>query len=74
MRIKPGNTVIYYSPSTRMGGGERLQAFTAVGVVCDVAPYPFDMGGGFVPHRRDVRYVSAQPARVTQRRRTSRAT
>ena len=27
-------------------------------------PYRFDMGGGFVPYRRDVRYVSAQPAPI----------
>jgi len=60
LRIKSGNTVIYYSPSTRLRGGERLQAFTAVGVVRDVAPYPFDTGGGFVPFRRDVDWFVAR--------------
>jgi hypothetical protein len=60
LRIEPGNTVIYYSPSTRLGGGERLQAFTAVGVVRDVDPYPFAMGGGFAPFRRDVDWFVAR--------------
>ena len=58
-RIKPADTVIYYSPTTRMAGGERLQAFTAVGVVRNGDPYPHDMGNGFVPFRRDVDWFVA---------------
>jgi hypothetical protein len=59
-RIKPGDTVLYYSPSTRMGGGERLQAFTAVGVVRPGEPYLHDMGNGFAPFRRDVDWFVAR--------------
>ncbi len=55
-RMKVGDWLIYYSPSTEMGGGERLQAFTALGRVVGERVYERDMGGGFVPFRRDVRY------------------
>jgi len=53
-RLRAGDQVVYYSPSTRFGGGDRLQAFTGLGQVLPGEPYAFDMGGGFVPHRRDV--------------------
>lgn len=59
-RIRPGDCVFYYSPATRMTGGERLQAFTAVGVVREGEPYPFDMGSGFVPFRRNVDWFMAR--------------
>jgi hypothetical protein len=53
-RIRPGDRVVYYSPSTAFGGKDRLQAFTALGVVRPGEPYERDMGDGFVPFRRDV--------------------
>lgn len=53
-RLKPGDQVVYYSPTTIMGGGEKCQSFTALGTVQAGEPYQFDMGGGFVPFRRDV--------------------
>jgi hypothetical protein len=59
-RVKPRDTVFYYSPSTQMGGGEKLQAFTAVGVVRDEEPYTFDMGNGFIPTRRNVDWFVAR--------------
>ena len=63
-RLKPGDQVVYYSPTTIMGGGEKCQSFTALGTVQAGEPYQFDMGGGFVPHRRDVAYVPAQEAPI----------
>lgn len=53
-RLRAGDRVVYYSPSHRFGGRDRLHAFTALGQVLPGEPYAFDMGGGFVPHRRDV--------------------
>jgi hypothetical protein len=53
-RISPGDDVAYYSPTETFGGGDRLQAFTAVGIVQPGIPYQADMGGGFRPFRRDV--------------------
>jgi hypothetical protein len=53
-RISPGDRIAYYSPSEFFGGKDRLQAFTAVGVVKRGEPYQVDMGKGFRPFRRDV--------------------
>lgn len=63
-RLAPGDVVAYYAPSTTMGGKDRLQSFVSLGVVQEGAPYQADMGGGFVPFRRDVRYVAAEPAPI----------
>ena len=53
-RMRPGDRVVYYSPTVHFGGKDRLQAFTALGTVKAREPYAFDMGEGFVPFRRDV--------------------
>ncbi len=63
-RVQPGDRVAYYSPTVTFQGRDRLQAFTAVGVVKEGDPYLFDMGGGFRPFRRDVRWLAARPAPV----------
>ena len=57
-RIHPGDRVAYYSPTVTLGGKDRLQAFTAVGTVRAGVPYQADMGGGFVPWRRDVDWAA----------------
>ena len=57
VRLQPGYWVAYYSPSTRMGGSDRLQSLVSIGRVAPGQPYAFDMGGGFVPFRRDVHYL-----------------
>jgi hypothetical protein len=56
-RIAPGDCVAYYSPTGHFRGGDRLQAFTAIGVVRPGTPYQYDMGGGFHPFRRDVAWL-----------------
>jgi len=63
-RIKPGDGVVYYSPTITFKGNDRLQAFTAIGFVRQGEPYPFDMGGGFVPYRRDIDWLTAQETRI----------
>lgn len=52
-RICSGDSVVYYSPTDRFGGGEPLQAFTALGIVRTREPYQVVMGD-FHPWRRDV--------------------
>jgi hypothetical protein len=59
-RVQPGDHVVYYSPSSAFRGQDKLQSFTAIGVVDDGAPYQADMGGGFSPFRRDVTWCSAE--------------
>ncbi|MEJ2793647.1 EVE domain-containing protein [Iodobacter sp. LRB] len=63
-RIQPGDRVVYYSPATEMGGKDKLQSFTAIGMVRAGEPYPFDMGGGFIPYRKDVDWWPAQQAAI----------
>ena len=63
-RLRPGDRVAYYSPAQVYGGSDKLQSFVSVGVVADREPYTFDMGGGFVPWRRDVQYVAAREAPI----------
>ncbi len=58
-RMQRGDWLVYYSPSVEMGGAP-LRAFTAIGQLEDDEVFPFDMGGGFVPFRRRVRYVAAR--------------
>lgn len=59
-RIQPDDTIIYYSPTTEMGGGKKLQAFTAAGIVRPGEPYRFDMSEDFTCHRRDVDWLETR--------------
>lgn len=59
-RVQPGDRIAYYAPARTMGGKDRLQSFVSIGTVEPGAPYAFDMGGGFMPYRRDVHYVAAR--------------
>jgi hypothetical protein len=63
-RIRPGDDINYYSPSTEMGGGERVQSFTAAGRVADSDAYCFDMGNSFVPTRRHVAWLETKAAPI----------
>lgn len=63
-RIRPGDVVIYYSPTERRGEPDGLQSFTAIGRVREGDPYPGVMGGGFTPWRRDVEWLEAAPAPI----------
>lgn len=58
-RMKSGDIFFYYSPAVEMHGAP-LKAFTAMGVVEDEEVFPFDMGGGFVPFRRRVKYLEVK--------------
>ena len=58
-RMQTGDWMIYYSPTMEMGG-EALRNFTALGEVVDDEVFQHDMGGGFVPFRRRIRYAPAR--------------
>jgi EVE domain len=62
-RMKRGDWLVYYSPSVEMGGPP-LRAFTALGQLEDDQVFSFDMGGGFVPFRRRVRYLHTDEVRL----------
>jgi len=63
-RVKPGDGIAYYSPSTILGEKDGLQSFTAIGTVRDGEPYQGEMGGGFTPFRRDVDWAKAGEAPI----------
>lgn len=63
-RIKPGDGVVYYSPSVKMGERDGFQSFTAIGFVREGEPYLGEMACGKA-YRRDVDWLDApeQPLR-----------
>jgi len=63
-RIAPGDCVACYSPTATFGGRDRLQSFTAIGVVKDGPPYRAEMGDGFQPYRRDMRWLDSDEAPI----------
>ena len=63
-RIKPGSWIVYYSPSSVMGVNDRLQAFTAVGIVQEGEPYLVEMENGFRAYRRDVKWTGGDEVSI----------
>lgn len=62
-RVRPGDRVSYYAAATTLGGKDKLQSFVSLGLVEAGEPYTVDMGG-FVPYRRNVRYLPAIDAPI----------
>ena len=62
-RVQPGDRVAYYSPTVTLGAKDGFQSFVSIGIVQPGEPYAFDMGG-FVPYRRNVKYVKAKEAPI----------
>jgi hypothetical protein len=56
-RMRAGDWLVYYSPTTEFRGGEVLRAFTALGRIQSAHSYRLDTGDGFVPHRKHVAYL-----------------
>ena len=63
-RVRPGDGICYYSPSTVLGEKDGLQSFTAIGTVREGDVYQGDMGAGFTPARRDVDWAQAEDAPI----------
>ena len=63
-RIDAGDHVVYYSPSEAFRGTDKLQSFTAIGVVNDATPYQAHMCGDFRPFRRNVDWLAAEEAPI----------
>lgn len=56
--LRRGDWIVYYSPSTEMGGGDKVQAFTTIGRVTSDAPYQVRQSEGFEPFRVDVDHLT----------------
>ncbi len=63
-RMHAGNWVIFYSPKVEFEKTERLQCFTAICKITDENIYQHDMGGGFVPFRRNVQFLPSQDVSI----------
>ena len=63
-RVRPGDRVVYYSPSRVFGEKDAYRHFTAAGTVASALPYQADMGGGFHPFRHDVIWDEATPVPI----------
>ena len=58
-RMRVGDGFAYYSPRAHYPDGESVQAFTAVGRVTGDALVQADLGGGFLPFRRQAAFLPA---------------
>lgn len=63
-KVSAGDRVAYYAPMLAMGGKDKFQRFVSIGVVQAGQPYAFDVGGGFVPFRRNVAYAAAREVSI----------
>jgi len=63
-RLSPGDGIADYSPTEVYGQTDRLQSFTTIGHVRPGEVYKGDMGGGFMPFRRDVAWLAAREAPI----------
>ena len=63
-RVRPGDSIAYYSPRSQMRGGRVIQAFTAIGIVGDGEVQHVSQSGGFRPSRRPVKYAVALEAPI----------
>jgi EVE domain len=59
-RLHAGDGIVYYSPGEKMGGKSDCKSFTALGRVTNDIIVQHDMGGGFVPFRRSVNWLSTR--------------
>lgn len=58
-RMSVSDWIIYYSPKELFEEAAPCQKFTAIGEVVGSEVYPFEMFPGFVPYRRDIRFLKA---------------
>lgn len=54
--LKRGDWIAYYSPTSEMGGGDKVQAFTSIGRITSDEAYQFEQSEGFHPWRVDVAF------------------
>jgi hypothetical protein len=63
-RMRPGDRLVYYSPTEIYGQKVPFRHFTAIGTVAEGEPYEGLMPGGFTPFRRDVQWDDAAEAPI----------
>jgi len=63
-RMQTGDGILYYSSKEVYGEETKCQRFTAIGEVADDFVYQGEMGGGFVPFRRNVNYRACREVSI----------
>ena len=63
-RMRPGDLIVFYSPTLHFQGKDPLKKFTAIARVKEGEVYQGDMGGGFTPYRRDVDFLPCEEADI----------
>jgi hypothetical protein len=63
-RMHLNDWVVFYSPKLVYDKPEKYQHFTAIGRVGDEIIYQHDMGGGFIPFRRNVNFLPARDVSI----------
>lgn len=64
-QMRPGDTLVYYSPVHRLGEKTPLRQFTTLGVIADDEIWQAQEGD-FRPFRRRVRYETTRPVPVEE--------
>jgi len=63
-RMQTGDGLLYYSSKEVYGEETKCQRFTAIGEVADDLVYQGEMGGGFIPFRRNVNYQDCREVSI----------
>ncbi|MCG6858401.1 MAG: EVE domain-containing protein [Salaquimonas sp.] len=63
-RLAPGDGIIYYAPRERLGDGDPVQAFVAIGRIRPGEAYLATQSEMFQPWRRDVDYFPSVEAPI----------
>ena len=63
-RMKPGDWMVYYSPTEIFGQKLACRKFTAIGNISASETYQFKMSEDFIPWRRDVDFVNAKEVAI----------
>ncbi len=63
-RMTTGDGIIYYSPQEVLGEKQPCQRFTAIGEVIGDEVYQVEMMPGFIPFRRDIRFLPSGEASI----------
>jgi hypothetical protein len=56
-KMKPGDYLLYYSPTSVLGDPDKLQKFTAIGKIREGEPYQVELREDFKPFRIDVDWI-----------------
>ena len=57
--LKRGDWIAYYSPTSELGGGDKVQAFTSIGRIISDEAYQVEQNEHFHPWRVDVEFEEA---------------